>query len=62
LFAQPHWRRDTYRELLGWTKGPDDAYFYLPLAPILYCDYENQHDVNKIFLNPALFDVSIYFV
>ena len=57
-FAQPDWRYQNCRELIGWTKGPgiNGEAYYNPFAPIIYQD--GRPDVKNIFLNKALLDVS----
>jgi hypothetical protein len=57
-FTKPEWRYENCHTLAGWTESPDGQAFYSPFAPILYNNYQGRPDINTIFLNQALFDVS----
>jgi hypothetical protein len=53
----PTLRGPKFRELIGWTETADRKGEYLALAPILYDNYQGEHNHDTIFLNKILFRV-----
>lgn len=56
-FNESTTRGAKFRELIGWMMTDDGKGEYQAFAPILYDNYEGEHNCDTIFLNKILFQV-----
>jgi len=57
-FKSAEARKIKFRTLIGWSDAKGQ---YMTLAPIIYKDYEGEHNCDTMFLNPILLTVQIFF-